>query len=151
VKNPHWCVNNQLQISFTQLFLLSWVCNQFGASQCHLLRPQQHTQLFIFASNLGLAHPAVACGPKSLNQFVVTSEMSAFDFDLHNCRNWVFSPNGILFLEPSFGHLGNWLGPAATQSSKSRHCQKKTIQGLEQNVKEVTLYKLHRYNQLLAL
>lgn len=72
-ENPHCCVNKQLQISFAQLFLLSWVCNQFGASKSHLLRPQECTQLLIFTSNSGLAPRVVACGPKSLNQFVVTS------------------------------------------------------------------------------
>ena len=81
----------QLQISLTQLFILSWVCNQFGVSKRHLFGPQSHIQLLIFASNSGLVPPVAACGPKSLNQFVITSDVSAVDCDLHNFRNQVFS------------------------------------------------------------
>lgn len=85
-ENPHWRTHKQLQISFAQLFLPSWVCNPFGASKCHLFKPQGHTQLLISASNSGLAPREVACGPNPLNQFVITSDMSASDFDLHSCR-----------------------------------------------------------------
>lgn len=142
-ENPHCCVNKQLQISFAQLFLLSWVCDQFGASKCHLLRPQECTQLLIFASNSGLAPQVVACGPKSLNQFVVTSDMSAFDFDLHNYGNQGFFQWNIAswtILWPCRKLTGVW-SYTMTQNSKSRHCPEKTMQALKQNVNEVTLYK----------